>query len=192
MRYPSGNFLSGYHWLDGVGPREQRPRRRDLAWQSIGTNQFGTNEFLEFCKLVQTEPMLAVNMGTATIQDAATLVEYCNGPVDTKYADLRAAHGFPEPYGVKYWCLGNEMDGPWQIGHLEADAYGAKAREAAKMMRVHDSAIKLILCGSSNSSIATYPEWDRVALEWCWDKIDYHSMHYYASNQADDTAVTWL
>lgn len=188
IRYPGGNFLSGYHWEDGVGPRDHRPRRRDLAWQSIETNQFGTNEFIDFCKAINTEPMFGVNMGTATIQDAANLVEYCNAPVGTKYADLRAAHGYAQPHGVKYWCLGNEMDGPWQIGHLEADDYGKKAREAAKMMRWHDPSIKLVLCGSSNTSMPTYPEWDRTVLEWAWDQVDYHSLHYYARNPEDDTA----
>ncbi|MHB8627570.1 MAG: arabinosylfuranosidase ArfA [Aggregatilineales bacterium] len=188
IRYPGGNFLSGYRWQDGVGLRDQRPRRRDLAWHSIETNQFGTNEFMEVCRAISTEPMLGVNMGTGTIQDAANLVEYCNAPVGTHYADLRAAHGYHDPYGVKYWCLGNEMDGPWQIGHLEALAYGAKAREAAKMMRGQDPSIQLILCGSSSSSMPTYPEWDRVALERCWDQVDYHSLHYYASNEKDDTA----
>ncbi len=188
IRYPGGNFLSGYHWEDGVGPQDQRPARRDLAWQSIESNQFGTNEFMEFAESINTEPMMAVNMGTATIQDAANLVEYCNAPAGTKYADLRVAHGYRDPYGVKYWCLGNEMDGPWQIGHLEAEDYGKKAREAAKMMRWHDSAIKLVSCGSSNAIMPTYPEWDRVTLEACWDVVDYHSMHYYANNHADDTA----
>ena len=162
MRYPGGNFLSGYRWLDGVGPRDQRPRRRDLAWQSIETNQFGTNEFMEFCKAINTEPMLGVNLGTGTIQDAANLVEYCNAPVSTQFSDLRVLHGYQEPHDVKYWCLGNEMDGPWQIGHLDAVEYGKKAREAAKMMRWHDPSIQLILCGSSNSAMPTYPEWDRV------------------------------
>ncbi len=188
MRYPGGNFLSGYHWEDGIGPRDQRPRRRDLAWQSIETNQFGTDEFMQFCTAINAQPMLGVNMGTGTIQAAANLVEYCNAPVGTYYADLRAMHGHPDPYKVKYWCLGNEMDGPWQIGHLDAVEYGKKAREAAKMMRWHDNDIQLVLCGSSNSQMPTYPEWDRVALELCWDQVDYHSMHYYANNRADDTA----
>jgi len=187
IRYPGGNFLSGYRWLDGVGPREQRPQRRDLAWRSIETNQFGTNEFIEFCRTINTEPMLGVNMGTGTIQDAANLVEYCNAPVCTQYADLRAAHGYAHPHQVKYWCLGNEMDGPWQTGHLEAEEYGKKAREAAKMMRGHDPSIQLILCGSSNSAMPTYPEWDRIVLEVCWEQVDYHSMHYYAGNQDNDT-----
>lgn len=188
MRYPGGNFLSGYRWYDGVGPKEERPRRRDLAWQSIETNQFGTNEFMVFCKEINTQPMMGVNMGTGTIQDAANLVEYCNALTGTQYGDLRASHGYREPYGVKYWCLGNEMDGPWQIGHLEAEEYGKKAREAAKMMRWHDRSIETILCGSSNARMATYPEWDRVALEICWEQVNYHSMHYYANNHANDTA----
>ncbi len=188
IRYPGGNFLSGYRWEDGIGPKDQRPRLRDLAWNSLETNQFGTDEFMEFCKAINTEPMIGVNLGTGTIQDAANLVEYCNGAVGTQYADMRAANGHADPYGVKYWCLGNEMDGPWQIGHLDMDDYGKKAREAAKMMRWHDPNIQLVLCGSSNSHMPTYPEWDRVALEYCWDKVDYHSMHYYAGNRDNDTA----
>jgi alpha-L-arabinofuranosidase len=188
IRYPGGNFLSAYRWLDGVGPRDQRPRRRDLAWQSIESNQFGTHEFMDFCREINTEPMLGVNLGTGTIQDAADLVEYCNAPVGTQYADLRAAHGQAEPFGVRYWCLGNEMDGWWQLGHLEAAEYGHKAREAAKMMRWHDPALKLISCGSASTWVPTYPEWDRTVLEICWDQVDYHSMHYYAENVANDTA----
>jgi len=188
IRYPGGNFVSGYHWLDGVGPRDSRPRRRDLAWQSIETNQFGTNEFIDLCRTLNTEPMLACNLGTGTIDEAAALVEYCNAPTGTQYADLRASHGYTEPHGVKYWCLGNEMDGPWQIGHLDAAEYGKKAREAAKLMRWHDRDIKLVLCGSSSNTMPTFPEWDRMALELCWDQVDYHSLHYYAGNRDNDTA----
>ncbi len=187
VRYPGGNFLSGYNWLDGVGPQDQRPRRRELAWQSVETNQFGTNEFIEFCRAIDTQPMLGVNMGTGTIQEAANLVEYCNAPVGTYYADLRAQHGYRDPHNVKYWCVGNEMDGPWQIGHLDMDEYARKAREAAKMMKWHDPSIKLISCGSSNDRMPTYPEWDRFTLETCWDQIDYHSMHYYAANRENDS-----
>ncbi|MYD09046.1 MAG: alpha-N-arabinofuranosidase [Chloroflexi bacterium] len=188
MRYPGGNFVSGYRWEDGIGPKDQRPRRREMAWQSVETNQFGTDEFIRFCREIGTAPMLAVNLGTGTIQDAANLVEYCNARPGSHYADMRAANGHEEPYGVKYWCLGNEMDGPWQIGHLQAAEYGTKAREAAKLMRLHDAAIKLVLCGSSSSKMATYPEWDRISLELCWDLVNYHSMHYYADNLEDDTA----
>jgi len=187
MRYPGGNFLSGYFWEDGIGPKDQRPVRRDLAWQSIETNQFGTDEFMNFCEEIGTAPMMGVNMGTGTIQDAANLVEYCNGATGTKYADMRVQNGHADPYNVKYWCIGNEMDGPWQIGHLDVVEYGKKAREAAKMIRLHDNDIELVLCGSSGPTMATYPEWDRVALEFCWDNVDYHSMHYYATNWEDDT-----
>ena len=187
MRYPGGNFVSGYNWRDGVGPREARPKRRDLAWRSLESNRFGTNEFVEFCRALGAEPMIAVNLGTGSIQDASDLVEYCNAPVGSKYSDLRASHGYPEPHGVKYWCLGNEMDGPWQIGHLDMDEYAKKAREAAKMMKWQDPSVKLILCGSSGSGMPTYPEWDRVALEACWEHVDYLSMHYYAGNRDGDT-----
>ena len=188
IRYPGGNFLSGYNWLDGVGPQEKRPRRRDLAWQSIESNQFGTNEFMTFCKKLEAKPMLAVNMGTGTIQQAADLVEYCNAPAGTYWSDLRASHGYADPHAVEYWCVGNEMDGPWQIGHLDADAYARKALEAAKMMKWQDPSIKTVLCGSSNNRMPTYPEWDRVALESCWEHVDYHSIHYYAGNQENDSA----
>ena len=173
IRYPGGNFLSGYNWLDGVGPKEQRPRRRELAWQSIETNQFGTNEFIEFCDAIDAAPMLGVNMGTGDIQSAADLVEYCNAPVGTYWSDLRASHGYHDPHNVRYWCVGNEMDGPWQIGHLDAAAYGNKALEAAKMMKWQDPTIKTILCGSSNDRMPTYPEWDRTALEIAWEQVDY-------------------
>jgi alpha-N-arabinofuranosidase len=188
IRYPGGNFLSGYHWRDGVGPRPQRPRRRELAWQSIETNQFGTNEFIEFCRMLRAEPMLGVNLGTGTIEEAAAFVEYCNAPAGTTYADLRVAHGYPQPHGVTHWCLGNEMDGPWQIGGLDMQEYARKAREAAKMMKWQDPSIRLALCGSSNTTLPTYPEWDRVVLETCWEHVDFLSLHYYAGNRQVDTA----
>ncbi|MAU01986.1 MAG: alpha-N-arabinofuranosidase [Anaerolineaceae bacterium] len=188
MRYPGGNFLSGYNWLDGVGPKEKRPSRRELAWQSIETNQFGTNEFVDFCTAIDAAPMLGVNMGTGTIQSASDLVEYCNVESGTYWSDLRAQHGYRQPHNVRYWCVGNEMDGPWQIGHLDAEAYGKKALEAAKMMKWQDPTIQTILCGSSSNSMVTYPDWDRIALEIAWEHMDYHSMHYYAGNRENDTA----
>jgi alpha-L-arabinofuranosidase len=188
IRYPGGNFLSGYNWLDGIGPQSQRPRRRELAWQSIETNQFGTNEFVNFCRAIDAEPMLGVNMGTGTIQSASDLVEYCNVPGGTYWSDLRAEHGYPNAHDIRYWCVGNEMDGPWQIGHLDAVSYGNKALEAAKMMKWQDPTIQTILCGSSSDKMPTYPEWDRAALEIAWEHVDYHSMHYYASNRENDTA----
>ncbi len=192
IRYPGGNFLSGYNWLDGVGPKAQRPRRRELAWQSIETNQFGTNEFMDFCKKADTAPMMAVNMGTGTIEQAAALVEYCNAPTGTHYADLRASHGHRQPHNVKYWCVGNEMDGPWQIGHLDMNEYAVKAREAAKMMKWQDPSIKTVLAGSSNDQMATFPEWDRVSLETTWNHMDYLSIHMYVSNHHDQDTPSYL
>jgi alpha-N-arabinofuranosidase len=189
IRYPGGNMLSDYNWLDGVGPREQRPRRRELAWRSIETNHFGTNEFMAYCRAAGIQPMLGVNLGTGSITHASALVEYCNAPTGTYYADLRARHGYPEPHNVQYWCLGNEMDGPWQLGRLSAEEYAHKARETAKLMRLHDPSLKLSLCGSSHSSMPTYPEWDRVVLESCWEAVDYLALHAYARNDEDDTAT---
>jgi alpha-L-arabinofuranosidase len=188
IRYPGGNFLSGYNWLDGVGPKNSRPRRRELAWQSTETNHFGTNEFMEYAKAIGVAPMLGVNMGTGTIQAASDFLEYCNAPTGTQWSDLRASHGFKAPHDVKYWCVGNEMDGPWQIGHLDAVSYGNKALEAAKMMKWQDPTIKTVLCGSSNDKMPTYPDWDRTALEIAWEQMDFHSMHYYAGNHEGDTA----
>lgn len=187
VRYPGGNFLSGYNWRDGVGPVESRPRRRELAWQSIETNRFGTHEFIEFCRAIDSAPMLGVNLGTGAIDEAGALVEYCNAPGGTANADLRIANGAADPFKVRYWCLGNEMDGPWQIGHLDAAAYAIKALEAAKIMKWQDPTIELILCGSSSTGMPTYPEWDRIALEACWEHVDYLSLHYYAGNRDNDT-----
>jgi len=132
IRYPGGNFVSGYNWLDGVGPKETRPRVLDKAWNSINTNQFGTNEFMAWCKAVHAEPLMGLNLGTGTPEEAAALVEYCNLDQGTKWSDLRRKHGITEPYRVKHWCLGNEMDGPWQIGHMTATEYGIKAQDAAR------------------------------------------------------------
>jgi len=187
LRYPGGNFVSGYDWKDGVGPRDQRPRRRDLAWRSVETNQFGTNEFIEYCAALGVEPMMGVNLGTGTLSDVSALVEYCNAPVGTEWADLRSRHGYPKPHAVKYWCLGNEMDGPWQIGAMDAQDYGNKARECAKIMKWHDRGIKTILCGSSTPSMKTFGDWDRTALLAAWEHTDYLSLHNYANNRANDT-----
>ena len=187
LRYPGGNFVSGYDWKDGVGPRDQRPRRRDLAWQSIETNQFGINEFVEYCRALEVEPMMGVNLGTGSLADASGLVEYCNAPVGTEWADQRSRHGYSQPHEIKYWCLGNEMDGPWQIGALSAEDYAKKARECAKIMKWHDRSIKTILCGSSTPSMKTFPDWDRTALMAAWEHTDYLSLHNYANNWDNDT-----
>jgi alpha-L-arabinofuranosidase len=179
IRYPGGNFVSGYNWLDGVGPKKDRPRVLDRAWNSIESNQFGTNEFLAWCRAVRTDPLLAVNLGTGTPQSAADLVEYCNVGNGTRWSDLRRQHGIESPYNVKCWCLGNEVDGPWQIGHMPATQYGIKARDAALQMRVVDPSIQLVVCGSAEVTMSTYMEWDLQTLEECYDQVDAISLHHY-------------
>ena len=187
MRYPGGNFVSGYNWLDGVGPKNQRPTVLERAWNSLETNQFGTNEFIDWCKLVQTEPLLAFNLGTGSAELAVALVEYCNVERGTKWSDLRRTHGYEQPHNVRYWCLGNEMDGPWQIGRLTAREYGRKARDAARQIRVLDPSLQLIACGSSNTILPTYLVWDREVLEECYDQVDGISLHNYYGNTPELT-----
>jgi alpha-N-arabinofuranosidase len=182
MRYPGGNFVSGYEWLDGVGPKDQRPTVLERAWNSIETNQFGTNEFIEWAKAVGTEPLLAFNLGTGTPEHAVAYVEYCNLEKGTKWSDLRRSHGVEQPHKVKYWCMGNEMDGPWQMGHMPAREYGRKARDTARQIRVVDPGTKLIACGSSNTILPTYLVWDREVLEECYDQVDGLSLHNYYGN----------
>jgi alpha-N-arabinofuranosidase len=187
VRYPGGNFVSGYNWLDGVGPKQDRPRVLDKAWNSINTNQFGTNEFMAWCKAVGTEPLMGLNLGTGTPEEAAALVEYCNVEKGTKWSDLRRKHGFAEPYKVKHWCLGNEMDGPWQIGHMTATEYGLKAQDAARQMHYVDPSLQFIACGSSGPFMPTYLEWDREVLEQCYDYVDGLSLHRYFGNTQEET-----
>jgi alpha-L-arabinofuranosidase len=187
VRYPGGNFVSSYDWRDGVGPVASRPRRPDFAWRSIETNRFGTDEFMAWCQELGTEPMMAVNLGTAGAREAAELLEYCNLPAGTSLADERAANGHPEPYGVKMWCLGNELDAPWQAGHVSAATYAERARAAGALMKGLDPSIETVACGSSASWLPTYPEWDRIVLEGCWNQIDYISAHHYSRNDDDDT-----
>lgn len=187
VRYPGGNFVSGYDWLDGVGPKANRPRVLDKAWNSIESNQFGTNEFMTWCKAAGTTPLMGLNLGTGTAEQAAALVEYCNVDKGTKWSDLRREHGFAEPYKVQHWCLGNEMDGPWQIGHMAATEYGLKAADAARQMRYVDPSLKLIACGSSGPFMPTYLQWDREVLEQCYDYVDGLSLHRYFGNNQRDT-----
>jgi alpha-L-arabinofuranosidase len=187
IRYPGGNFVSGYNWLDGVGPKQDRPRVLDKAWNSLNSNQFGTNEFMAWCKAVGTLPLMGLNLGTGTPEEAAALVEYCNVEKGTKWSELRRKHGFAEPYKVKYWCLGNEMDGPWQIGHMTATEYGLKAQDAARQMHYVDPSLQLIACGSSGPLMPTYLEWDREVLEQCYDYVDGLSLHRYVGNTHDET-----
>jgi|SRR5579859_308940 len=182
IRYPGGNFVSGYHWLDGVGPKKDRPRVLEKAWDSIETNQFGTNEFMAWCRSVGATPLMGLNLGTGTPEQAAALVEYCNVEKGTHWSDLRREHGVAEPYHVQHWCLGNEMDGPWQIGHMSATEYGFKAADAARQMRYVDHSLKLVACGSSGPFMPTYLEWDREVLEQCYDYVDGLSLHRYFGN----------
>ena len=187
IRYPGGNFVSGYNWLDGVGPKQNRPRVLDKAWNTIESNQFGTNEFLAWCKAAATKPLMGLNLGTGTPEEAAALVEYCNVEKGTRWSDLRRQHGVAEPWRVQHWCLGNEMDGPWQIGHMTASEYGMKAQDAARQMRDVDPDLKLIACGSSGPLMPTYLEWDREVLEHCYDYVDGLSLHRYFGNWERDS-----
>jgi alpha-N-arabinofuranosidase len=187
VRYPGGNFVSGYNWLDGVGPKESRPVQLDKAWNSLNSNQFGTNEFMAWCRAVGTQPLMGLNLGTGTPEQAAALVEYCNVESGTQWSELRRKHGYPDPHKVKHWCLGNEMDGPWQIGHVTAKEYGLKAEDAARQMRYVDPSLQLIACGSSGPSMPTYLEWDREVLEECYDYVDGLSLHRYVGNTKEQT-----
>lgn len=187
IRYPGGNFVSGYNWLDGVGPKQDRPRVLDKAWNSLNSNQFGTDEFMSWCRAAGTQPLMGLNLGTGTPEEAAALVEYCNIEKGTRWSDLRRKNGIVDPYRAKFWCLGNEMDGPWQIGHITAGEYGMKAADAARQMRYVDPSLKLVACGSSGPFMPTYLEWDREVLERCYEYVDALSLHRYFGNTPDET-----
>jgi len=187
IRYPGGNFVSGYNWEDGVGSAEQRPARLDLAWGTKESNRFGTNEFMAWAKKVNTEVMMAVNLGTRGASAARDLVEYCNFPCGTYYSDLRQSHGVKEPHNIKLWCLGNEMDGPWQICHRTAEEYGRAATEAAKVMKWTDPSIELAACGSSGAGMPTFGDWEKTVLDHLYDHADYISLHMYFANREKDT-----
>lgn len=183
VRYPGGNFVSSYRWEDGVGPRESRPVRLDLAWRSLEPNSFGTNEFMKWLAAIGSRPMLAVNLGTRGVEEACNLLEYCNHPSGTFWSDLRQTHGHSDPHNVPVWCLGNEMDGPWQIGQKSAAAYGRLAAETAKAMRQIDPTIELVACGSSNPRMATFPDWESTVLDLTYDRVDYVSLHIYLRDE---------
>lgn len=182
IRYPGGNFASGYHWTNGVGPPEERVKVRDLAWQSLEPNTFGTDEFIDFCRLVGAAPMLCANLGTGTPEEAMNWVEYCNSPTGTQWSNLRSDHGHAEPFNVPYWCLGNEMDGPWQLGHTPVEEYIIRARQTAKMLKDCDPNVQTVVCGSSGPMMPTYPEWDRRVMEELGGLADYVSLHRYVGN----------
>ena len=186
VRYPGGNFVSAYQWQDGIGPQEERPRRLDLAWRSLESNAFGVDEFAAWCRAADVEPMMAVNLGTRGVADATALLEYCNHPEGTELSDLRRANGAKEPHDIKVWCLGNEMDGPWQIGHKTATEYGRVAAEAARAMRRLDPTLELVACGSSNSRMETFASWEAIVLAECYEAVDHVSLHNYYDPHAGD------
>ncbi len=188
VRYPGGNFVSAYNWEDGIGPKDKRPTRLDLAWHTSDANQVGIHEFADWCETVNTQMMLAVNLGSRGLDHARNFLEYVNAPTGSYWGDLRKSNGRAEPWNVKLWCLGNEMDGPWQVGHKTPDEYGRLAHETAKAMRMFDKSLELIVCGSSNSDMATYPEWERVVLEHTYESVDHISLHMYFGNRAKNTA----
>ncbi|MFU0827372.1 MAG: Intracellular exo-alpha-(1-_5)-L-arabinofuranosidase 1 [Lachnoclostridium sp.] len=187
VRYPGGNFVSGYHWEDGVGPKENRPEKLDLAWNVIETNQFGLNEFMDWTKKANTAPMMAINLGTRGVDDAKNIIEYCNIKGGSYYSDLRRKHGYEEPHNIKLWCLGNEMDGPWQMGHKTAYEYGRIAAEAGRIMKMVDPSIELVACGSSGLPMDTFGVWEDTVLSECYDQVDYLSLHQYYGNPDNNT-----
>lgn len=187
IRYPGGNFVSNYFWEDGVGPKDQRKTRLDLAWRTLETNEFGLNEFAKWAKRAGSDIMMAVNLGTRGIADACNILEYCNHPGGTYYSDLRKSHGIEEPYKIKTWCLGNEMDGEWQLGQKTMHEYGRLAVETAKAMKLLDSDIELVSCGSSMITMPTFPEWEAVTLDYTYDYVDYVSLHQYYGNRNGNT-----
>ncbi|MBQ9274657.1 MAG: alpha-N-arabinofuranosidase [Succinivibrio sp.] len=186
VRYPGGNFVSGYNWRDGVGPRTQRPVRLDLAWQSSESNRFGVGEFILWCRKLQLTPHLALNLGTGSPKEAAELIEYCNHPYGTALSDLRRSHGFAQPFEIHLCCLGNEMDVKSQIGHLPAREYALKAQQTATMLRNICPEIRLTACGSASTTTSTYPQWDREVLEILYDDVAYLSCHQYYENSQGD------
>ncbi|MFI6705162.1 alpha-N-arabinofuranosidase [Nonomuraea sp. NPDC050478] len=186
VRYPGGNFVSGYRWEDGIGPKESRPRRLDLAWHSTETNEVGVDEFVRWCRKAEVEPMMAVNLGTRGIAEALDLLEYCNHPSGTALSDLRAANGAKEPHDIRMWCLGNEMDGPWQTGHKTAREYGRLAAETARAMRMVDPGLELVACGSSGSTMPTFGAWESTVLEETYDVVDFISCHAYYEEKDGD------
>ncbi|MFB7892821.1 alpha-N-arabinofuranosidase [Microbacterium sp. NPDC056044] len=179
VRYPGGNFVSGYDWRDGIGPVSERPRRLDLAWKSIETNEFGTDEFIAWCRASGTDPMLALNLGLGDVRSALQLLEYANHPGGTTLSDERIANGAPRPHDVRVWCLGNELDGPWQLGHKSAEHYADVAASAANAMRMFDPSLQLVVVGSSNADMPTFGTWEETVLERTIELVDFLSCHIY-------------
>ena len=187
IRYPGGNFVSGFNWEDSIGPRNQRPHRLDLAWFTTETNEVGLHEFCQWAREMNSDVMYAVNLGTRGPDAARNVVEYANHKSGSYWSDLRIRNGAKDPFGIKLWCLGNEMDGPWQMGQKTAYEYGRTANEAAKLMKWVDDSIELVACGSSNTDMPTFGTWEREMLEECYENVDYVSLHRYYGNPTNDT-----
>jgi len=189
IRYPGGNYVSAYKWEDAVGPVEQRPRRMDLAWKAVEPNTVGLDEFYRWAEKAGSDVMMALNLGTRGIEEARNFVEYCNHPGGLYWSDLRRSHGRDEPYNFRVWCLGNEMDGPWQIGCKTADEYGKLAGEVAKALKLFDPTLELVVCGSSGPGMPTFPQWEATVLEYCYEHVDYISLHTYARKDGDNLSA---
>jgi alpha-N-arabinofuranosidase len=174
LRWPGGNFVSNYHWRDGIGPKDERPSRPELAWGGTESNRFGTDEFLSYCAELGTQPYICLNMGTGTLEEALAWLEYCNGDRDTYWANARRRHGRAEPYQVRLWALGNEMYGEWQVGAMSADEYVREATRWARALKFLDPGIQLVSCGKTG-----WNEWDRIVIEGMSHLVDYHSIHIY-------------
>ena len=186
VRYPGGNFVSNYDWQDGIGPKDKRPVRLDYAWKTTETNEVGTDEFIRWCRKAGTAPMLAVNLGSKGFTEALAMLEYCNHPGGSYWSDLRRKNGAKDPHNVKVWCLGNEMDGPWQMNHRTAHEYGRIANEVGHAMKVFDKSLELVVCGSSNYLMPTYPAWEAEVLDLTYDNVDFISLHQYWDNWDND------
>ncbi len=187
VRYPGGNFVSGFNWEDSVGPVESRPKRLDLAWFTTETNEVGLHEFAEWTKKAGSDLMYAINLGTRGPEQARDIVEYANHKGGSKFSDMRIANGQKDPFAIKLWCLGNEMDGPWQMGQKTGYEYGRTANEAAKIMKWVDPTIELVACGSSNTEMPTFGSYELEMLDQCYENIDYVSLHRYYGNPTGDT-----
>ena len=186
IRYPGGNFVSGFRWEDAIGPKEERPARLDLAWHSTETNEVGLDEFAAWTRKAGSELMYAVNLGTRGVQEALDVLEYANIRSGTKLSDARVASGHPEPHGIRMWCLGNEMDGPWQLGHRSAEDYGKFAAQTARAMRQLDPSVELVACGSSGAGMPTFGAWEHTVLTHTYEDVDYISCHaYYEETDGD-------
>lgn len=184
VRYPGGNYCANFNWMDGVGPLGERKPRLDLAWHNTEPNTFGTNEFVAWCRVAEVEPFFCLNMGTGDLREALAWIEYCNSDADSQYANLRRSHGHAKPHNIKYWCLGNEVYGDWQVAQISKEVYAAQAIQWAKAIRLLDPSIKLVLCGQHG-----YNDWDEYVLQQCIEWVDYHSIHLYSEQKTHEMAV---